>query len=349
MKTKQSTRRTHLGVAGAVGLSVSLFAAVATVAPANANSAGTDEHKVTLCHATGSTTNPYVEITVDYDSIIKAGHGDHAGPVFDAELPEHAAWGDIIPPFDFGGDAVHAGMNLSAEGQVMLANGCEAPMTEPPVTEPTPTVPPVTEPTPTVPPVIEPAEHKVTLCHATHSESNPYVTITVDYHSIIQAGHGDHAGPIYSAELPKHTAWGDIIPPFDFGGDAVYAGMNWTDEGQAVFAEDCTAVVVPPTTTPPTTAPPVVEPPATVIPKPVLPAPVVPTVMGETLDEVPTPAPVEVAPAQPEAQVLGASVSRQATGTLPVTGSGSGPLVALSLALVSGGLLLAAGARRSLS
>jgi len=45
------------------------------------------DHKVTICHATGSATNPYVEITVDYHAL-KNGHT--------------AAKGDIIPAPDAG-------------------------------------------------------------------------------------------------------------------------------------------------------------------------------------------------------------------------------------------------------
>ena len=74
--------------------------------------------------------------------------------------------------------------------------------------------------------------HKVTICHATASQSNPYVTISVDVASIIgDSGHG-HSG----------VNAGDIIPPFTVPGDASYAGNNWTDAGQAIFANGCGAV-----------------------------------------------------------------------------------------------------------
>src|SRR6478736_7203266 len=60
-------------------------------------------------------------------------------------------------------------------------------------------------------------EHKVTLCHATDSRTNPYVAITVDYHAVVQGGHGGHDGPRFSPDLAAGTKWGDIIPSFDFG------------------------------------------------------------------------------------------------------------------------------------
>lgn len=76
---------------------------------------------------------------------------------------------------------------------------------------------------------------KVRLCHATGSASNPYVSITVNTSGVDESrnedfnGHGDHAG--------------DIIPPF---GD--YPGLNWA-EGQGIWGNGCTVVVVTPTPT----------------------------------------------------------------------------------------------------
>ena len=89
----------------------------------NASAAADKDHKVTICHATDSRTNPYVQITVDYHSITQGGHGRHEGPVFDPALPEHTKWGDIIPAFDFGDGASFGGMNAS-DGADILANGC---------------------------------------------------------------------------------------------------------------------------------------------------------------------------------------------------------------------------------
>src|SRR5690606_15876199 len=34
--------------------------------------------------------------------------------------------------------------------------------------------------------------HRFTICHATGSEKNPYVTATVDYHSLVKQGHDQH-------------------------------------------------------------------------------------------------------------------------------------------------------------
>ena len=103
----------------------------------------------------------------------------------------------------------------------------------------------------------------IDLCHATNSVENPYNLQSVTASSIVMpdgqpTGHGAHPGPIYPAE-----DWGDIIPPFhynnDTGGTSLYPGMNWSVDGQAIFAAGCQVDLAepePPTTTttlPPTT------------------------------------------------------------------------------------------------
>jgi len=70
--------------------------------------------------------------------------------------------------------------------------------------------------------------HKVTICHATASASNPYVTISVDIASIVgDSGHG-HSG----------VNAGDIIPAFDIDGIS-YAGNNLDDVHQAILDNNC--------------------------------------------------------------------------------------------------------------
>ena len=79
------------------------------VAPTNAPG------KVTICHATSSAKNPYVEVTVSENAVTrKNGHGEHTGGLYPA-----VNWGDIIPPFPG-----FAGLNWPA-GSAILANNCE--------------------------------------------------------------------------------------------------------------------------------------------------------------------------------------------------------------------------------
>jgi hypothetical protein len=103
--------------------------------------------------------------------------------------------------------------------------------------------------------------HKVTICHATNSDSNPYRAITVDIASsgYVKSGHADHTGPVWDATLKaRHISWGDIIPSYTYGTFA-YPGLNWNAQGQAIWNADCTIPktnpTVPPTPTPtPTSA-----------------------------------------------------------------------------------------------
>jgi hypothetical protein len=98
-------------VAGTLGGSASMASAT------KGDAAG---HKVTICHATASKTNPYVTITVDVASIVgDSGHGNSG-------INE----GDIIPAFEVAG-YTYEGHNLHLLG----ANGCDLP-TPPPNEEP---------------------------------------------------------------------------------------------------------------------------------------------------------------------------------------------------------------------
>jgi hypothetical protein len=98
----------------AVGIFVTAFALMLAVvyivlmgntANATGGGSGTDQYtedKITICHATGSESNPYVEITVDVNGL--NGHGDHPNDIIPApeggcpeggttthRLPEHVS------------------------------------------------------------------------------------------------------------------------------------------------------------------------------------------------------------------------------------------------------------------
>jgi uncharacterized repeat protein (TIGR01451 family) len=89
---------------------------------------------------------------------------------------------------------------------------------------------------------------KVTLCHRTDSNTNPYVEITVSVNAANGAlGHGNgdhtqHTGPIYDPTLKaKHIKWGDIIPPYTYSAGS-YPGLNYTAGGAALLARHCNYV-----------------------------------------------------------------------------------------------------------
>jgi len=120
MQQPVSRQRHHRWTRGALGVTAAVVVACGAIAVASG--AGALEHKITLCHATDSTTNPYVAITVDYHSTVKAGHGAHEGPIYFEGI--EGRWGDIIPAFDFGDGKQFDGMNLGDGGQQILDAGC---------------------------------------------------------------------------------------------------------------------------------------------------------------------------------------------------------------------------------
>jgi uncharacterized repeat protein (TIGR01451 family) len=82
----------------------------------------------------------------------------------------------------------------------------------------------------------------VTLCHATSSQTNPYVVITTDDDGVLGAGQSEGNGH------DSHS--GDIIPPFEYtdnnGDPQSYPGKNWDAAGQAILANGCEPPPPPP-------------------------------------------------------------------------------------------------------
>ena len=183
--------------------------------------------KATLCHATSSETNPYVLITVSHKSIVKGtGHGGHGD--------------DIIPPFTYrpSRDAApveYPGKNWDDEGQAVFAAGCSVEGDEVAADAYDRDKDRDKDGDDVAGDAIDRDRGrwnvKATLCHATGSETNPYVMITVSHKSIVKdAGHGSHDD--------------DIIPPFAYqphrgAESAIYPGLNWDAEGQELFANGC--------------------------------------------------------------------------------------------------------------
>jgi uncharacterized repeat protein (TIGR01451 family) len=81
---------------------------------------------------------------------------------------------------------------------------------------------------------------KVNICHATNSQTNPYVQNQPAKSGDVE-GHDGHNGPVWYPGIADHS-WGDIIPPFDYSGGH-YPGKNWTTSGQDIWNNGC---IVPP-------------------------------------------------------------------------------------------------------
>ncbi|MGZ5369449.1 MAG: LPXTG cell wall anchor domain-containing protein, partial [Aeromicrobium sp.] len=135
-----------------------------------------DSESVTLCHATGSETNPFELITISAAGAYNGHYLDHA----DDDIPEFTYKGVTYGPQDGSVD-------------------CDS---EPP------------------------PDGKVTLCHATGSDSNPFELITVS----VEGAFNGHLGQ-------GHQNGEDIIPPFVFEGTEY--SQNWDEEGQTIFYNDC--------------------------------------------------------------------------------------------------------------
>ena len=146
------------------------------------------DNKITICHATGSATNPYNEITVSVNGL--NGHGTHDGDIIPA--PEIGCPTSPLVVTDNKITICHAtgiatdpyveitvninGMNghgkHTADIIPVPANGC-----------------------PTSPVVV--SDGKIKICHATGSDKNPYNEITVSVNGL--NGHGKHSGDIIPA------------------------------------------------------------------------------------------------------------------------------------------------------
>ena len=178
-----------LATAGIAGIAL-----IGVTAPANAGDKD-DDKKISICHATGSESNPYVHLTVsDNAGNGKGGHASHSG--------------DLIPAPASGcpGGAGNGGHDDDDDD---WGHG----------------------------------KNKVTICHATGSEKNPYVVITIPEKAWLN-GHKD-----------GHNGRADIYP--------VPAGGCVAEEEEE---EVKPPVVVPPVVTPPVVTPPVVTPPVVVPP-----------------------------------------------------------------------------------
>jgi hypothetical protein len=127
----------------------------AVFGPSGSVVAASDKVEITICHATSSDNNPYVQNSPSIDStgFLHGGHSDHLGPVWFPGID--GDWGDIIPPYDFG-EFHYNGLNWDAAGQAIWRNGCNSPTPSPtPTPEQTPSPTPTPEQTPSPTPTPE--------------------------------------------------------------------------------------------------------------------------------------------------------------------------------------------------
>jgi hypothetical protein len=161
MKERTMQKRARLGLFGILG-AVAL-ATMSWVVMASMASAAPDALTgVTICHATGSNTNPYVTNSPSTIGDFN-GHAGHTGPIWDPTAgPSQPTWGDIIPPLTVLDNGVFfAGLNWTAAGQAIWNNGCApVPTTTTTTTPPTTTTRPAT--TTTAAPAVAPKAVTVT-------------------------------------------------------------------------------------------------------------------------------------------------------------------------------------------
>jgi hypothetical protein len=180
-------------------ISVMVLATLTIVACSSSGIAGQlNNGKISICHATGSATDPYAEITIDFNEL--NGHSTHTGDLVPAPIggcPKEVkmdsndgkitichATGSANNPFkeitiDFNGLRGHS----KHKSDIIPApeNGCASVTTTPTVTAT----------------LTGDNAGNVTICHATGSTKNPYVLITVSVNGL--NGHGDHPRDIIPA------------------------------------------------------------------------------------------------------------------------------------------------------
>jgi hypothetical protein len=136
MQTTHRSRKMKIGLATVAS---GLFLAVVglSVSPAEAVPRS---NKVTICHRTNSTSNPYRIISISFNAangeLQGPDHTGHTGPVFDYSAdpsdPDYPynppmngdEWGDIIPPYAWVGGSYPGSANWTEGGLEIWAEGC---------------------------------------------------------------------------------------------------------------------------------------------------------------------------------------------------------------------------------
>lgn len=183
-------------------LAVAGMAAAALVVPST--SAIAAQETIDICHATGSDSNPYIVNSPSKDGDV-SGHADHEGPIWFDGINED--WGDIIPPFTFPGGSF-PGLNWTAEGEAIHANGCNIP-------DPTAT--------PTdAPPTATPTDAPPT---ATPTEAPPTATPTGDVGGATGTPAGTVGGATSDPTLPTTSTIDGANGPLNDGWRVILLGL----------------------------------------------------------------------------------------------------------------------------
>ena len=143
---------------------------------------------LTVCHATGDPANPYVEITVD-----RAGLNEHRGHLNDLNPVPVAGCPTSVVVIDNGKIAIcHAtSSETNPYNEITVSvNGLDGHGKHVGDIIPAPEGGCPTSPLASI-------DGKITICHATGSEKNPYNEITVSVNGL--NGHGKHEGDIIPA------------------------------------------------------------------------------------------------------------------------------------------------------
>ncbi|UKA57361.1 hypothetical protein [Arthrobacter sp. FW306-2-2C-D06B] len=177
-------------------------------ATVSANAAPSD--KITICHATHSASNPYVEVTISLSALSKH--------VLDTN--------DIVPANS--GDFMPHGQNLTTENVAILNAGCLVvkppvdPVVSPPVTTSPPVDPVVSPPVTTSPPVDPVVSPPVTTSPPVDPVVNPPVTTSppssppvdpVVNPPVTTSPPSSPAGPVEQLEPVVPPAVTPMVPP----------------------------------------------------------------------------------------------------------------------------------------
>ena len=129
--------------------------------------------------------------------------------------------------------------------------------------------------------------HKIIICHATGSNSNPFSQIEVDSSAIDGIGNSDH-------NRNGHQNGEDIIPPtYNNGQQGYWSSRNWNASGQAIWRNDCNSILPSPTISPTITISPTATPSATPSPS-VSPSPTPIDECDGDCEQEPTPTPIDM-------------------------------------------------------